>query len=422
MKKYYPRIVDKILDEALKSAGAVLIEGPKWCGKTWTASNKSKSILYMQDPDTRESNIQAANVKPSLLLHGETPRLIDEWQVAPVLWDSVRHEVDLRGVEGQFILTGSVTPIIDEQVSHTGTGRISRIKMRPMSLFESNESTGEVSLIKIFEQNQFIGSICNLEIEGVAKAIVRGGWPASVTSKPEVASKRAQDYVDSIVQFDVSRVDGTEKNPNKMFALLRSLSRNISTEANYSVIKKDMEGGESESISSPTIQSYLNVLQRLFVVEDLEAWNPSIRSATPLRVSSKRQFVDPSIATAALGINHERLLSDFNTFGYLFESLCIRDLRIYAEALGGKVFHYRDKSGLECDAVVVLRDGRWGAVEIKLGSNEFEKAAENLRKFSEIIDHKKMNKPSFLMILTGTKLGYEREDGVLIVPVGCLKD
>lgn len=422
MKKYYPRIVDKLLDKSLESAGAVLIEGPKWCGKTWTAANKSKSILYMQDPDTRESNIQAANVKPSLLLHGETPRLIDEWQVAPVLWDSVRHEVDLRGVEGQFILTGSVTPIIDEQVSHTGTGRISRIKMRPMSLFESNESTGEVSLIKIFEQNQFIGSICNLEIEGVAKAIVRGGWPASVTSKPEVASKRAQDYVDSIVQFDVSRVDGTEKNPNKMFALLRSLSRNISTEANYSVIKKDMEGGESESISSPTIQSYLNVLQRLFVVEDLEAWNPSIRSATPLRVSSKRQFVDPSIATAALGINHERLLSDFNTFGYLFESLCIRDLRIYAEALGGKVFHYRDKSGLECDAVVVLRDGRWGAVEIKLGSNEFEKAAENLRKFSEIIDHKKMNKPSFLMILTGTKLGYEREDGVLIVPVGCLKD
>ncbi len=422
MKKYYPRIVDKLLDKSLESAGAVLIEGPKWSGKTWTAANKSKSILYMQDPDTRESNIQAANVKPSLLLHGETPRLIDEWQVAPVLWDSVRHEVDLRGVEGQFILTGSVTPIIDEQVSHTGTGRISRIKMRPMSLFESNESTGEVSLIKIFEQNQFIGSICNLEIEGVAKAIVRGGWPASVTSKPEVASKRAQDYVDSIVQFDVSRVDGTEKNPNKMFALLRSLSRNISTEANYSVIKKDMEGGESESISSPTIQSYLNVLQRLFVVEDLEAWNPSIRSATPLRVSSKRQFVDPSIATAALGINHERLLSDFNTFGYLFESLCIRDLRIYAEALGGKVFHYRDKSGLECDAVVVLRDGRWGAVEIKLGSNEFEKAAENLRKFSEIIDHKKMNKPSFLMILTGTKLGYEREDGVLIVPVGCLKD
>lgn len=422
MKKYYPRIADKLLDEALESAGAVLIEGPKWCGKTWTAEKKSKSILYMQDPDTRESNILAASVKPSLLLKGETPRLIDEWQVAPVLWDSVRHEVDMRGEEGQFILTGSATPILDEQISHTGTGRISRMKMRPMSLFESNESSGEVSLKALFEQDYNIGSISNLEIEEIAKSIVRGGWPASVASKSESSFKRAQDYVDSIVQFDVSRVDGIEKNPNKMFALLRSLSRNISTEANYSVLIKDMEGGENESISRPTIQSYMNVLQRLFVVEELEAWNPSIRSATPLRVSPKRQFVDPSIATAALGINHERLLLDFNTFGYLFESLCIRDLRIYAEALGGKVYHYRDKSGLECDAVVVLRDGRWGAVEIKLGSNEFDKAAKNLRIFSEIIDTDKMNKPSFLMILTGTKLGYKRDDGVLVVPIGCLKD
>jgi predicted AAA+ superfamily ATPase len=422
MKKYYPRIADKILEEALESAGAVLIEGPKWSGKTWTAAKKSKSILYMQDPDTRESNIQAASVKPSLLLKGEKPRLIDEWQVAPVLWDSVRHEVDMRGEEGQFILTGSATPIIDKQISHTGTGRFSRIKMRPMSLFESNESTGEISLKELFEKYNNIGLTSNIEIEGIAKAIVRGGWPASVTSKPESASKRAQDYVNSIVQFDVSRVDGIEKNPNKMFALLRSLSRNISTEANYSVLIKDMEGGENESISRPTIQSYLNVLQRLFVVEDLEAWNPSIRSATPLRVSPKRQFVDPSIATATLGITHEHLLLDFNTFGYLFESLCIRDLRIYAEALGGKVSHYRDKSGLECDVVVVLRDGRWGAVEIKLGSNEFDKAAKNLRKLSEVIDHKKMNKPSFLMILTGTKFGYKRDDGVLIVPIGCLKD
>ena len=422
MKKYYPRIADKILEEALESAGAVLIEGPKWSGKTWTAAKISKSTLYMQDPDTRESNIKAASVKPSLLLKGETPRLIDEWQVAPVLWDSVRHEVDMRGEVGQFILTGSATPSIDEQISHTGTGRISRIKMRPMSLFESNESTGEVSLKELFEQDNNVGSICNLEIEEIARSIVRGGWPASVTSKPDTASKRAQDYVDSIVQFDVSRVDGIEKNPNKMFALLRSLSRNISTEANYSVLIKDMEGGENESISRPTIQSYLNVLQRLFVVEDLLAWNPSIRSATPLRISPKRQFIDPSIATAILGITHERLLLDFNTFGYLFESQCIRDLRIYAEALGGKVYHYRDKSGLECDAVVVLRDGRWGAVEIKLGSNEFDKTAENLINFSGIIDTKKMNKPSFLMVLTGTKLGYKRDDGVLIVPIGCLKD
>ena len=361
-------------------------------------------------------------MKPSLLLKGETPRLIDEWQVAPILWDSVRHEVDMRGEEGQFILTGSATPILDDQISHTGTGRITRIKMRPMSLFESNESIGTLSLKALFEQDNNVSAISTLEIEEIAKAIVRGGWPASVTSKSEASFKRAQDYVDSIVQFDVSRVDGVEKNPNKMFALLRSLSRNISTEANYSVLIKDMEGGEIESITKPTMQTYLNVLQRLFVVEDLEAWNPSIRSTTPLRVSPKRQFVDPSIATASLGINHERLLADFNTFGYLFEALCIRDLRIYAEALGGKVYHYRDKNGLECDAVVVLRDGRWGAVEIKLGSNEFDKAAKNLKALSEIIDTRKMNKPSFLMILTGTKLGYRRDDDIIVVPVGCLKD
>ena len=422
MKEYYPRLADKLLKNALESAGAVLIEGPKWCGKTRTAAEKANSVLYMQDPDTRDSNIKAASVKPSLLLKGEIPRLIDEWQVAPVLWDSVRHEVDLRGEEGQFILTGSATPILDDQISHTGTGRISRIKMRPMSLFESRESTGSVSLKSLFEQENQIDTISTLEIEEIAKAIVRGGWPASVVSRYELAYKRAQDYVDSIVQFDVSRVDGVEKNPNKMFALLRSLSRNISTEANYSVLIKDMEGGENESITRPTIQSYLNVLQRLFVVEDLEAWNPSIRSTTPLRASPKRQFVDPSIATASLGIDHERLLGDFNTFGYLFESLCIRDLRIYAEALGGKVYHYRDKNGLECDAVVVLRDGRWGAVEIKLGSDEFDKASKNLKSLSEVINTDKMNKPSFLMILTGTKLGYKRDDGVMIVPVGCLKD
>lgn len=422
MKKYYPRIADSLLQNALESSGAVLVEGPKWCGKTWTAANKSKSILYMQDPDTRESNILAASIKPSLLLIGETPRLIDEWQVAPVIWDSVRHEVDKRGIEGQFILTGSATPIIDERISHSGTGRISRIKMRPMSLFESNESTGDVSLQKLFQKGVTSGTICNLEIEDIAKAIVRGGWPASVTSKFESAYKRAQDYIDSIVQYDVSQVDGIDKNPSKMFALLRSFSRNISTEANYSVIIKDMEGGENESISRPTFLSYLNVLQRLFVIEDLEAWNPSIRSVTPLRVSPKRHFVDPSIATATLGINHEKLLTDFNTFGYLFESLCIRDLRVYAESLGGKVYYYRDKNGLECDAVIVLRDGRWGAVEIKLGSNEFDKAAKNLLAFSEIVDTKKMRNPSFLMILTGTKLGYMREDGVSVVPIGCLKD
>lgn len=422
MKKYYPRVVDKVLNDSLEYTGAVLIVGPKWCGKTRTAIERSKSILFMQDPDTRESNIQAATIKPSLLLKGETPRLIDEWQVAPILWDAVRHEVDMRGEEGQFILTGSATPILDSEISHSGTGRISRIKMRPMSLFESKESNGEISLGRLFNGENELSSTSNLGIEDIAKAIVRGGWPASVVSKTGSPERRVQDYVDSIVQIDASQVDGVEKNPNKMFALLRSLSRNISTEANYSTIIKDMEGGENESISRPTIQSYLNSLERIFVVEDLEAWNPSIRSATPLRTSPKRHFVDPSIATATLGINHEQLLSDFNTFGYMFESLCIRDLRVYVEAIGGKVYHYRDKNGLECDAVIVLRDGRWGAVEIKMGSHEFDKAAKNLKMLTEVIDTKKMNKPSFCMILTGTNLGYKRDDDILVVPIGCLRD
>lgn len=422
MKKYFPRIADKLLKNALESSGAVLIEGAKWCGKTRTASEIANSILYLQDPDNRDSNIQAASIKPSLLLKGETPRLIDEWQVAPVLWDAVRHEIDKRGEEGQFILTGSATPLLDASISHTGTGRISRIKMRPMSLYESNESTGEVSLEKLFCGNFEVDSISNLEVENIAYSIVRGGWPSSVIAKYGSAEKRAQDYVDAVINFDVSRVDGIEKSPSKVFALLRSLSRNIATEANYSILIKDMEGGEQESITRPTIQSYINVLQRLFVVEDLEAWNPSIRSATPLRTSPKRHFVDPSLATAVLGINHKKLLNDFSTFGYLFESLCVRDLRVYAESFDGKVYHYRDKTGLECDAVIVLRDGRWGAVEIKLGSNEFDKAAKNLKSLAERIDTNKMNKPSFLMILTGTKFGYKREDGIVVVPIGCLKN
>ncbi len=422
MVNYYPRIADKLLADALQTSGAVLIEGPKWCGKTRTASETAQSVLYMQDADNRESNIQAASIKPSLLLKGEVPRLIDEWQVAPVLWDAVRHEVDLRGEVGQFILTGSATPLMEDKIAHTGTGRFSRIKMRPMSLFEANESSGEISLKKLFEDDMEVACVSKLEIEEIANAVVRGGWPAPVVSRSAFAEKMAQDYVDSVVQFDVSGVDGVEKNPQKMYALMRSLARNISTEASYATLIKDMEGGERESVSRPTLQSYINVLERLFVVENLDAWNPSIRSATQLRVSPKRHFVDPSIATAALGISGERLLQDFNTFGYLFESLCVRDLRVYAEAIGGKLYHYRDKNGLECDAVIVLRDGRWGAVEIKLGSNEFDKAAENLKTFSNIIDTDKLKKPSFLMILTGTKLGYIRDDGVVVVPVGCLKN
>jgi len=421
VKKYIPRIADIMIIRALKSSGAVLVEGPKWCGKTSTARHLCQSYLYMQDPDQRSNYMKIAESKPSLLLRGKTPRLIDEWQIAPVLWDSVRHEVDLRAELGQFILTGSAVPILDENITHTGTGRFSRVKMRTMSLYESNESNGSISLSELFNQETDAASITDLDIEKIAQIIVRGGWPATVVNTYEDASKPVLDYLDSIINIDISRVDGIEKNPQKVAVLLKSIARNISTEASIETLRRDMEGNEQNSVSQPTVLSYLNALQRIFVIEDLEAWNPSIRSKTPLRSSSKRHFIDPSIACAALGINASKLLMDFNTFGYLFESLCIRDLRIYADYLDGKVYHYRDKSNLECDAIIVLRDGRWGAIEIKMGPNEFELAAENLFKLKERIDSDKMQKPSFLMILTATGFGYTREDGIHVVPIGCLK-
>jgi predicted AAA+ superfamily ATPase len=421
IKKYYPRIADYLLENALRSSPAVLIEGPKWCGKTSTALRSSKSHLYLQDPDTRLNNLKIAETKPSLLLKGDTPRLIDEWQLAPVLWDSVRHEADLRGELGQFILTGSATPIMDEKLSHTGAGRISRLRMRTMSLFESEESTGEVSLKELFDSKIEIESSADLTIEKLAHVIVRGGWPATVVLDNEMALKRVQNYIDAIIQSDISKVDGIEKNPQKVEQLLKSLARNISTSASLATIQKDSEEGESESISAPTVTSYITALQRLFVIEDLHAWLPSIRSKTPLRSAVKRHFTDPSIATALLDIDQKKLLTDFNMFGYLFESLCIRDLRVYADYLGAKVFHYRDKSELECDAVVVLRDGRWGAIEVKMGSKEFDKAANNLFRLKERIDTSKMQEPSFMMILSATNIGYTRKDGIYVVPIGSLR-
>lgn len=377
--------------------------------------------MYLQDPDTRLNNLKIAETKPSLLLKGDTPRLIDEWQLAPVLWDSVRHEADLRGELSQFILTGSATPIMDEKLSHTGAGRISRLRMRTMSLFESEESTGEVSLKELFDSKIDIESSTDLTIEKLAHVIVRGGWPASVVLDNEMALKRVQDYIDAIIQSDISKVDGIEKNRQKVEQLLKSLARNISTSASLATIQKDSEEGESESISVPTVTSYITALQRLFVIEDLHAWLPSIRSKTPLRSAVKRHFTDPSIATALLDIDQKKLLTDFNMFGYLFESLCIRDLRVYADYLGAKVFHYRDKSELECDAVVVLRDGRWGAIEVKMGSKEFDKAANNLFRLKERIDTSKMQEPSFMMILSATNIGYTRKDGIYVVPIGSLK-
>ncbi|WP_461247485.1 ATP-binding protein [Treponema sp. R6D11] len=431
-QKYLPRIADKVLDTALKATGAVLIEGPKWCGKTRTAEEKAASALYMQDPDHTASYLQAADVKPSLLLDGDTPRLIDEWQMAPVLWDAVRFAVDQRGETGQFILTGSAVPK-DNVIQHTGTGRISRMIMRPMSLFESLESNGQFSLKSLFDGTaKESGVRSSLTIEKLAFALIRGGWPSSVwqsasleavesDASEKLALKQVYDYVDAVINIDVSRVDGVEKSPTRLRALMRSLARNVSTTASITTIHKDIAADE-ETISEKTISSYINALRRIFVIEDLLAWNPAMRSKTTLRNASKRHFVDPSIAAAVLRANSENLLQDFNTFGLLFESLCVRDLRIYAQSIDGDVFHYRDKSGLEADAIVHLKDGRWGAIEVKMGVKEIEKAAENLKILRDKINLDKMKEPSFLMVLTATELGYQRDDGVYIVPIGCLRD
>lgn len=420
--KYLKRIADRVLQERLAASGAVLIEGPKWCGKTRTALENSKSHLFMQDPDKAVSYLKAADTKPSLLLKGDTPRLLDEWQTAPVLWDAVRFMVDQRGKPGQFILTGSAVPK-DNVVQHTGTGRISRLMMRPMSLYESMESNGSVSLKALFDGETEIDNFSTLTIEQIAFAIVRGGWPASIGGSEKIALRHAIDYVEAVINADVSRVDGIEKNPVRVRALLRSLSRNISTLATIRTIHDDIAMGDAdESISEKTISQYLGALDRIFVTENLPAWNPALRSKTAIRTSPKRQFVDPSIAAAVMRLTPSRLLEDFNYFGFLFESLCDRDLRIYAEAIDGQIFHYRDGSGLEADAVIALNDGRWAAVEVKLGSKEIEDAAVHLLELKNKVNTEKMREPSFLMILTGTEIAYRREDGVYVVPLGCLKD
>ena len=419
-RKYLRRIADKILGDALEASGAVLIEGPKWCGKTRTAEEKAASVLLMQDPDYTASYLRAADTKPSLLLKGDTPRLIDEWQMAPVLWDAVRFAVDQRGESGQFILTGSAVPR-DNAVGHTGTGRISRMIMRPMSLFESLESSGAVSLKALFDGTANVESMSALSIERLAFALARGGWPASVGENETVALRRVYDYVDAVINMDVSRVDGVEKSPARVRALMRSLARNVSTAANLTTIRGDIAGNE-ETISEKTIAGYINALRRIFVVEDLPAWNPAMRSKTALRTSPKRHFIDPSIATAVLRANPAGLLRDFNAFGLLFESLCVRDLRIYAQAIDGEVFHFRDRNGLEADAIVHLKDGRWGAIEVKMGVKEIESAAENLKILRDKVNLNKMNEPSFLMVLTGAELSYRRSDGVFIVPIGCLRE
>ena len=419
-KSYISRLCDESLQLSLQSSGAVLIEGAKWCGKTSTAGNASRSVLFMQDPDNAGSYLAMADTKPSLLLKGETPRLIDEWQMAPVLWDAVRFEVDNRAETGQFILTGSAVPS-DNVTAHTGTGRISRLMMRPMSLFESLESNGAVSLRALFDGDQDIEAQSDLSIENIAFALCRGGWPASIKLQGKAALRMAMDYVEAVINYDVSRVDNVEKNPDRVRLLLRSLARNIATTATYQTIRTDMEATDI-TISDKTISSYMNALRRLFLVEDLPAWSPSLRSKTAIRTSEKRHFVDPSIATAVLRTNPEGILKDFQYFGFLFEALCTRDIRVYAQTNDGDVFHYRDKSGLESDLIVRLRDGRWAAIEVKLGKKQIDEAAENLLALKARIDEDKMGEASFMMVITGGQYAYRRNDGVLVVPVACLRD
>ena len=377
--------------------------------------------MYLQDPDHAKAYQAIADTKPSLPLKGTTPRLLDEWQVAPVLWDAVRFEVDQRTEPGQFILTGSAVPM-ESETAHTGTGRISRIKMRTMSLFESKESNGQISLSALFDEKQEnIGAFSDLTIEKMAFILCRGGWPASISIEGIPACRMAIDYVEAIINQDVSRVDNVEKNPERVRLLLRSLARNISTTSTFQTIRKDMEATDI-GLSDKTIQTYMNALRRIFVIEDLPAWAPSLRSKTAIKTSEKRHFVDPSIATAVLRTNPKRILADFTFFGFLFEALCTRDIRIYAQAIDGDVFHYRDKSGLEADLIVRLRDGRWAAIEVKLGTRQIEEAAKNLLTLKSKINEESMGKESFLMILTGGQYAYQRKDGIWIVPIGCLKN
>ena len=424
MKEYKKRIADELLKRKLKGKGAVLIQGPKWCGKTTTAEQFSSSILYMANPEEKEQNLTLSDLNPNLLLTGETPRLIDEWQIAPKLWDAVRFEVDHRQEEGQFILTGSAVPANMDEVTHTGTGRFAWLTMRPMTLYESGESNGSVSLSDLFNNKKNIDGISNLTLDDIAYLCCRGGWPRSIFMDKDIALDQAYDYYDAVVNSDISKVDNINRNPERAKNLMRSYARNIGSQASNETLKNDMINNDSFSLDSDTVLSYVNALKKIFVVEESPAWNPNLRSKTAIRTSETRYFVDPSIAVAALGIGPNDLINDLNTFGLVFETLCIRDLRVYAESINGNVYHYRDASDLECDAVIHLRNGSYGLIEIKLGGDkQINEGAENLIKMKNKIDTEKMNNPAFLMILTAIgKFAYKRDDGVYIIPIGCLKN
>ncbi len=385
----------------------------------------AKSVLYMSKPGDVAANLVAADIDPSKLLEGDAPRLIDEWQIAPKLWDAIRFEVDHRRKRGQFILTGSAVPPETDEIFHSGTGRFAWIKMRPMALFESGDSTGEVSLKELFNQPKKLLAKNKIDdLDRLAFLICRGGWPGAIDMDDDIALDQAFDYFDAIVNADISRVDGVQRDSERTKRLMKSYSRHQGTQSAYTALRDDILANEAESLTEDTVYAYTNALRKIFVIDDMPAWNPNLRSKTAIRTSDTRYFIDPSIATASLGLGPNDLVKDLNTMGLFFETLCARDLRVYAESIDGQVYHYRDKSGLECDAVIHLRNGSFGLIEIKLGGDRLiEEGAENLKKFSAKIDTKKMKEPSFLMVLTGAgKFAYRRDDGVYVVPIGCLRE
>lgn len=422
MKNYLPRITDKLLDERLKAKGAILIEGPKWCGKTTSAKEFAKSFIAMDEPDKTKQYKQMAELNPSALLEGETPRLVDEWQLAPNLWNAVRYEVDKRDDFGQFILTGSAVPAEFDASMHSGTGRISRLYMRTMSLYESKDSDGAVSLSNLFDDKE-ISCANHKTLDDIAFLICRGGWPISIKLDGKASLFQAIDYFDSVVKNDISRVDSVKRDVEKAKSLLRSYARHVGSQAPLETIRKDMLANQADTFDQVTLYSYIDALKKIFVIEDAPAWNPNIRSKTAIRSTDTRYFIDPSIATAALGIGPKDLTQDLNTMGFLFENLAVRDLRIYSELLDGSVYHYRDKSGLECDAVIHLRNGSYGLVEIKLGGDKLiEEGAQTLKTLSDLIDTNSMKKPSFMMVLCAqAPFAYKRNDGVYVVPITSLR-
>ena len=423
MKWYRHRIMDDLLIKKLQARGAILIEGPKWCGKTTTAEEFAASKIMLSRPDVKEHFKNMLEIDTDTALAGNPPMLIDEWQTVPKLWNAVRYTIDHRRKMGQFILTGSAVPNKEER-EHSGTGRFAWLTMRPMSLFESGESNGSVSLNNLFTSPEKILAKNDLKLQDIAFLICRGGWPMAVGLPKEEALEQAFDYYDAVTKEDVTKVDGVKRTSERVQRLMRSYARHQGTQASIATLYEDLKNNDSATLNEDTISSYLEVLRKIFVVEDMPAWNPNLRSKTAIRTSDTRYFVDPSIAIAALGMGPADLMNDLNTMGFFFEALCVRDLRVYAEALNGKVYHYRDKNGLECDAVIHLRNGQYGLREIKLGGQSLiNDGANTLNLLGNQIDTTRMNAPAFKMILTATgEYAYRRpEDGIYVVPVGCLK-